>query len=444
MLSMPFAAAFTSRSRLFGLLAALVTALAPALALADTGDPGDPSASGYTADVADGAEAQDPADEYADNDPSALTEFRDTLDPHGTWVQDPTYGTIWVPNAVEVGSDFAPYQSAGHWAVDDAGEWIWVSDYDWGYIPFHYGRWVWAGSYWGWIPGRLYAPAWVTWRVGDDGYIGWAPLPPTWYWSDSVAVGLWTVPYAAYCFVPTNYVFYNNVSTYVVRDRGVVQRAAARTRTYTRANPTVGHAGAGGHHPQHRPPSPSFAAAHIPASAVPQRRIAADSRAMAFARRSSTVARRGAFPTHGRAPVQNASLHGNRGSAWHNHYDSYGRSLSPAARTPGYPQPRRAVPSYRSAAPARRAAPSFHYSARPAGRAARSFRSVSPAFHSTPTFRSASPTFHRAPVVHRPSVTHARPSAPRFSGGARSGGGARFGGGARHFGGARSGGGRRR
>ena len=113
--------------------------------------------------------------------------------------------------------------------------------------------------------------------------------------------------------------------------------------------------------------SPSFAAAHIPASAVPQRRITADSRAMAFARRSSTVARRGAFPTHGRAPVQNASLHGNRGSAWHNHYDSYGRSLSPAARTPGYPQPSRAVPSYRSAAPARRAAPSFHYSARPAG-----------------------------------------------------------------------------
>ena len=49
-----------------------------------------------------------PGDEYADTDPSALSDFHGTLDAHGTWVDDPTYGTVWVPNANEVGADFAP------------------------------------------------------------------------------------------------------------------------------------------------------------------------------------------------------------------------------------------------------------------------------------------------------------------------------------------------
>src|SRR5688500_6646023 len=42
-------------------------------------------------EVAVGAEG----DEYGDTDPSALTEFRTTLDGHGAWVDDPTYGTVW-------------------------------------------------------------------------------------------------------------------------------------------------------------------------------------------------------------------------------------------------------------------------------------------------------------------------------------------------------------
>ena len=43
-------------------------------------------------------------DTYADTDPSALTDFRSTLDPYGSWVDDPTYGTLWVQVAVEVGA----------------------------------------------------------------------------------------------------------------------------------------------------------------------------------------------------------------------------------------------------------------------------------------------------------------------------------------------------
>src|SRR5262249_10731580 len=80
--------------------------------------------------------------DYSDTDPSAVTDFQQPLSPYGVWVVDATYGTVWVPNATVVGADFAPYQTAGHWALDDDGEWLWVSDYEWGYIPFHYGRWV--------------------------------------------------------------------------------------------------------------------------------------------------------------------------------------------------------------------------------------------------------------------------------------------------------------
>src|SRR5262249_47338899 len=146
-----------------------------------------------------------------------------------------------------VGADFAPYQTAGHWAMTDDEEWLWVSDYDWGYVPFHYGRWVWINARgWSWIPGRVYSPAWVSWRVGDAGYIGWAPMPPSWYWYDGYATNLWVTPYAAYCFVPTAYVFHEHVYNYVVRDAGTVRSVAASTRPYKPAQPTVkGGAGAG-------------------------------------------------------------------------------------------------------------------------------------------------------------------------------------------------------
>ena len=38
---------------------------------------------------------------------------------------DATYGTVWVPSAKEVGPDFQPYVTAGHWVYDN--DWIWAS-----------------------------------------------------------------------------------------------------------------------------------------------------------------------------------------------------------------------------------------------------------------------------------------------------------------------------
>ena len=110
-------------------------------------------------------------------DPQAGAQFQDALAPYGEWIDDDTYGRVWLPAAAEVGNDFSPYDTGGHWALTEYG-WTWISDWDWGWAPFHYGRWlVVADRGWCWIPGTLWGPAWVTWRAGG-GYVGWAPLPP--------------------------------------------------------------------------------------------------------------------------------------------------------------------------------------------------------------------------------------------------------------------------
>ena len=171
---------------------------------------------------------------YADTDPSALTDFHSTLDSHGEWVDDPTYGTVWVPSSEEVGSDFAPYNTHGHWAYDN-DEYVWVSDYDWGWAPFHYGRWTYVGGTgWAWIPGRTYAGAWVEWRDGGAGYpyVGWAPMPPAYGWRGGVAVGLRSVPAPAYVYTGHGDIFSPGVHDHLVPpDR--VPEVAAHTTPFT-------------------------------------------------------------------------------------------------------------------------------------------------------------------------------------------------------------------
>src|SRR5476649_13846 len=101
-------------------------------------------------------------------------EFYDYLQPYGTWIYDPEYGNVWVP---DVDEDFRPYATRGHWVLTDDGN-VWVSGYRWGWATFHYGRWRYDDYYgWEWIPGNEWAPAWVRWRYGR-GYYGWAPLMP--------------------------------------------------------------------------------------------------------------------------------------------------------------------------------------------------------------------------------------------------------------------------
>lgn len=101
--------------------------------------------------------------------------FYDELAPYGDWVRDSRHGYIWLP---AVDQSFHPYGTEGHWVMTEFGN-TWVSYYDWGWAPFHYGRWYFDDYFqsWAWIPGYKWGPAWVNWRTGG-GYYGWAPLGP--------------------------------------------------------------------------------------------------------------------------------------------------------------------------------------------------------------------------------------------------------------------------
>lgn len=135
--------------------------------------------------------------------------FYDELAPYGEWV-DCSYGECWVPERVS--ADWQPY-SNGEWVYTDYG-WTWVSYDPWGENPYHYGTWTWVSRYgWVWVPGTVWAPAWVTWTYSDN-YIGWAPLPPTWDFRYSGYSGRPVVLASTrYVFVPTNRFIGTNVST---------------------------------------------------------------------------------------------------------------------------------------------------------------------------------------------------------------------------------------
>ncbi|HUJ26782.1 MAG TPA: DUF6600 domain-containing protein [Myxococcales bacterium] len=158
------------------LIACLVAA--PAFAQ-DYGYPGDDESSYQQQPPA--PDAQGPTiDDFA-NDGS--------LQMNGQWVDMGQYGQVWQPTGVDEG--WQPY-SLGHWVWTDAG-WAWVSDEPFGWAVYHYGRWGYSDDFgWYWVPGRVWAPAWVAWRTYGD-YSGWAPLgprgvivdhPQRWVWVD--------------------------------------------------------------------------------------------------------------------------------------------------------------------------------------------------------------------------------------------------------------------
>jgi hypothetical protein len=133
--------------------------------------------------------------------------FYDELTPYGRWVDYPQYGRVWIASQ----AGFTPYQTDGHWAYTSYG-WTWVSDYNWGWAPFHYGRWSYDSFYgWFWVPGYEWAPAWVSWRSGG-GYYGWAPLSPG--INISIGASFGNIPQDYWCFVPSRYMGNNNMRNY--------------------------------------------------------------------------------------------------------------------------------------------------------------------------------------------------------------------------------------
>ena len=135
--------------------------------------------------------------------------FYDRLAPYGEWVNC-DYGDCWVPERVD--AHWQPYTN-GEWIYTDYG-WTWASYDPWGDDPYHYGTWAYQNRYgWAWIPGTVWAPAWVTWSYSDN-YIGWAPLPPSYRFGYSGYSGRPIVLASSrYVFVPTNRFIGSNIRT---------------------------------------------------------------------------------------------------------------------------------------------------------------------------------------------------------------------------------------
>ncbi|HEX4825994.1 MAG TPA: DUF6600 domain-containing protein [Candidatus Polarisedimenticolaceae bacterium] len=145
--------------------------------------------------------------------------FYSNLSPHGTWLASASYGRVWQPQVYRPG--WNPYYD-GHWQYADVG-WVWVSDYQWGAVPYHYGTWVMDADYgWVWVPGYTWAPAWVEFRQGPEA-VGWAPVSPE--FAIGVSFGsrpaYYEPPPQAFVFVPVREFAAPSIRPYIVPERQV-------------------------------------------------------------------------------------------------------------------------------------------------------------------------------------------------------------------------------
>jgi hypothetical protein len=274
------------------------------------------------------AEAEEALDEEAANE-RAVENFSPHLAPHGVWVDDSVYGRVWVPYRRVVGVGFSPYVSGGHWELTVYDDWLWVSDYPFGWITFHYGNWVWLSrGHWAWVPGYRWAPAWVDFRVGSSaGYVGWGPSAPTYVWRHGVFVSFGAVSAVPFVFCSSRVVFAPTLERHVIRDRYRVRQIALETSRY-RTRRIYGSAVVR---------APSAREARIPAASLPARRVVGRPRSVEqryYVERSAE--RRG---------VQRRLYEGSAGAGR--------RYVAPSHAAPSRAAPSRAAPS--RAAPSRAA-----------------------------------------------------------------------------------------
>jgi probable HAF family extracellular repeat protein len=141
----------------------------------------------------------------------------------GSWVEAGNYGYCFRPR---VSADWRPYRD-GHWVWTDRG-WYWNSNERFGWATYHYGRWANVdGTGWCWLPGNQWAPAWVSWRQGNE-HVGWAPLPPEADVSPGQSISSWSDSYydigpAAYAFISYSHWREPSYARYVERPERNVQ-----------------------------------------------------------------------------------------------------------------------------------------------------------------------------------------------------------------------------
>ena len=117
----------------------------------------------------------------------------ESLNKNGRWVKLDKWGASWQPENVPSG--WCPYTNGNFQYCDDCG-WTFASDEPWAWATYHYGRWtkVHSGCGWAWVPGKVWAGSWVSWRKGQDNScdcVGWAPLPPEAGCDLDVGVSTW-------------------------------------------------------------------------------------------------------------------------------------------------------------------------------------------------------------------------------------------------------------
>ncbi len=75
--------------------------------------------------------------------------------------------------------EYVPYND-GQWLNTDQG-WYFKANTPEEDMTCHYGRWTQDPNLgYVWLPGKVWAPAWVDWRENED-YVAWAPVPPGTY-----------------------------------------------------------------------------------------------------------------------------------------------------------------------------------------------------------------------------------------------------------------------
>ena len=289
--------------------------------------------------------------------PAEVQPYAATLATYGTWRHEPTYGYVWYPR-VSIG--WRPYYH-GRWSHFRPWGWTWIGHDPWAWPTHHFGRWGFSAGVWFWIPGRTWAPAWVSWAYAP-GFVSWCPLgwnnrPVFSFLNVNIFGGRrfdhwhgWTVvPHRRFGrgFVNVNVVNVNHID---VRTRGAF---------------TV------------RSSAPAFTGVAVPRSAAPIR--------LAGARSGEAVPRSGyAVPRSG---SQAAPAPGDRGA-----FRSRGSAGAPL-NGPGFPAPAREP---RGTAVPRGGERSVQSDAPSAERTVPSRRAVPSRESSTPTERST-PAIRRAP-----------------------------------------------
>ncbi|CAN5836710.1 FecR domain-containing protein [soil metagenome] len=172
--------------------------------------------------------------------PDEVRPYAGTLDRNGAWRYEASYGYVWYPR---VDVSWRPYYQ-GRWTTLPSYGWTWIGSDPWGWPTHHYGRWGYSANAWFWIPGRSWAPAWVSWAYAP-GYVSWCPLGwnnrPVFHLNAGYNVGRVYDPWRAWTVVPQRHFG----SGYVHRGYVGAYQIDARTRgafAYRDAPAIVGHA----------------------------------------------------------------------------------------------------------------------------------------------------------------------------------------------------------